>query len=87
MPGKATRVSHSLGDLVDRLSITNAKLFAVQDLIHQAAKTKRGLDADTTAKLVSLNLERNRLMSDIDRCLNEAVKSGGALIDARVKIT
>lgn len=77
----------SLGELVDRLSIVNLKLWFVQDQIHTASRRHEGLDADTVRKSVDLNLERNRLMTEIDQCLADAVKSGEARVDPRVKIT
>jgi hypothetical protein len=52
----------SLGDLVDRLSIVNIKLFMVQEKVNVAAREGLGLDADTVYRLSALNLERNRLM-------------------------
>jgi len=72
-------MSDSLGDLVDRLSITNIKLFMVQEKAHIAAREGLGLDADTVQKLVALNRERNRLMTAIDM-------AGGGRVDARVKL-
>ena len=76
----------TFGNLIDRLSICNIKLYMVQDVIHKAAKSKAGLDSETTGRLVSLNLERNRLMTAIDEALDRACQDGGAPIDARVKI-
>lgn len=72
-------MADSLGDLVDRLSITNIKLFMVQERLNSAARDHVGLDADTVQKLSSLNLERNRLMTAIDM-------AGGTRVDARVKL-
>ena len=76
-------MSETLGGLVDRLSIVNIKLWFVQDQIHQAAKAGSGLDAETVRKLVHLNLERNRLMTEID----ELAASGKFRIDSRIKLT
>ena len=72
-------MSDSLGDLVDRLSIVNVKLFMVQERVHSAARDGLGLDADTVQKLSALNRERNRLMTAIDM-------AGGTRVDARVKL-
>lgn len=76
----------TLGNLVDKLSIVNLKLWAVQDTVHKAAGTGKGVDADTVQKLVSLNLERNRLIREVDEALNSAAQAGKAPVDARVKI-
>ena len=72
-------MTDSLGDLVDRLSIVNIKLFMVQERLNSAARDHVGLDADTVQKLSALNLERNRLMTAIDM-------AGGTRVDARVKL-
>jgi hypothetical protein len=77
----------SLGDLVDRLSIVNLKLWFVQDEVHSAARQSHDLPAETVKKLMSLNLERNRLMTEIDVCLDQSIARGGARIDSRVKLT
>jgi F0F1-type ATP synthase membrane subunit b/b' len=76
----------SLGELVDRLSICNIKLFYVQDMVHRAAKSAEGLDAETVAKLHQLNAERNKLATAIDQCLADAVRSGETEVDHRPKI-
>jgi hypothetical protein len=73
------QVADCLGDLVDRLSIVNIKLFMVQERVHSAARDGVGIDADTVQKLSALNLERNRLMTAID-------KAGGGRVDAHVKL-
>ena len=79
-------MSDTLGGLVDKLITNNTKLWHVQDAVHSAAAAGEGLDADTVAKLHSLNLQRNRLMSEIDKTLADAVKTGKAEVDPRVKI-
>lgn len=71
---------------MDRLSIVNVKLFMVQDVIHKAAAAKKGLDSETTQKLVNLNLQRNRLMAEIDALLDSSIRSGGAIVDTRDKL-
>jgi hypothetical protein len=73
-------MADSLGDLVDRLSIVNIKLFMVQERVNVAAREGQGLDAETVHRLSTLNLERNRLMTAIDI-------AGGTRVDARVKLT
>lgn len=79
-------MSDTLGSLVDKLAVTNIKLFMVQDEIHAAAKQGIGLDADTTKKLVDLNLQRNKLMSEIDEVFAKGLATGLAEVDPRVKI-
>lgn len=80
-------MAETLGGLVDRLTITNLKLWFVQDMVHHAAQAGDGLDADTVAKLHSLNLQRNSLMTEIDILLAKAVESGTSDVDPRIKIT
>jgi len=56
-------------------------------VVHKAAKAGEGLEAETVARLHSLNLQRNALMTEIDVCLAEAVQSGEAEVDPRPKLT
>ena len=86
MAGVERQVARTLGELVDRLSILNLKLWFVQEAVHQAASKGEGLDAETVARLASLNLARNAAMTDIDVCLDTAVKAGFADVDARIKL-
>lgn len=79
-------MAETLGSLVDKLSITNIKLFMVQDMVHRAARSQEGLDAETVAKLHALNQQRTRLMVEIDQTLAEAVSSGEAEVDTRPKV-
>ena len=76
----------TLGDLVDALVTTSMKLWHVQDQVHKAGEAGEGLDAETVAKLRTLNLQRNRLMTALDETLDRAVGSGKADVDPRVKI-
>lgn len=76
----------SLGDLADRLSITNIKLFMVQDKVNAAAAAGTPLDAATTRQLVSLNRQRNVLMTEIDEVLAQAVQTGVVDVDPRPKL-
>jgi hypothetical protein len=80
-------MSETLGGLVDKLTITNLKLWFVQDRVHEAAKNGEGLDPETVARLHTLNLQRNSLMSEIDMTFAEGVQSGEADVDPRVKLT
>lgn len=79
-------MSDSLGSLVDKLSITNIKLFMVQDMVHRAAQSAEGLDAPTVAKLHTLNMQRTKLMVEIDQTLARALESGTAEVDLRPKL-
>ena len=79
-------MADSLGDLVDRLSIVNVKLFMVQERANSAARDHLGLDSDTTFKLVTLNQQRNSLMTRIDMVLADAVSTGRSNVDVRVKL-
>jgi hypothetical protein len=80
-------MSDTLGSLVDKLSITNIKLWFVQDAVHAAAHSKEGLDPETVAKLHNLNLQRNKLMTEIDQTLDRAARDGEAEVDTRIKLT
>jgi len=87
MAGVEGPMAESLGDLVDRLSIVNVKLFMVQEKVNEAAKAGVGLDSNSTYRLVTLNLQRNDLMTRIDRVLAVAVSTGTTVVDARIKLT
>ena len=92
---RSTPVPESLGSLIDALITTSMKLWHTQDKVYQYDKMAPGVFASQPPeevqqvihRLSSLNLERNRLMSAIDSCLNAAVQEGSARVDARVKIT
>jgi hypothetical protein len=77
----------TLGSLVDKLSITNIKIWFVQDKVYKAAKESVDLEAKYVQDLASLNLLRNQLMVEIDKTLANAVCDGVVLMDPRVKIT
>lgn len=79
-------MAETLGTLVDKLCITNLKLWHVQDEVHQAAEAGDGLEADTVAKLHALNLQRNGLMTEIDMLLSRAVETGTSEVNQQVKI-
>ena len=80
-------MAETIAGLIDRLTIANLKLWAVQDAVHKAAEGGRGLDPSTVKKLASLNLDRNRLMVEIDSKLDQAIRAGEAPLDDRIKIT
>jgi len=88
-------MSETLGGLIDRLTITNIKLWFIQQNVMDWSKMPRDefekLGFEKLQKqfenLNHLNLDRNRLMAEIDSCLAEAVRSGQVRVDARVKLT
>jgi len=59
----------------------------VQDVVMKAAKNKKGLDSETVQKLHNLNMDRNRLMREIDEVFDAGCRAGKARVDARVKVT
>ena len=79
-------VSDTLGSLVDKLSVCNLKLWHVQDQVHAAAKSGVGLPPATVEKLDRLNLQRNRLMAEIDMVLSKAVETGTAQVNHQDKV-
>jgi len=87
-------MSESLGGLVDRLITLDLKLWFVQDWVHDSANMPSEEFASQShqeiqgnlQKLAKLNLERNKAMSAIDRCLDEAVRTRAAEVDPRVKL-
>jgi hypothetical protein len=79
-------VAETIGSLIDKLSIVNIKLYVVQDRVHEAAEQGIGLDKETVARLASLNKQRNKLMTEIEQSLDDAIKAGGLSIDPRPKL-
>jgi hypothetical protein len=88
-------VAETLGGLVDQLSIVNIKLFMVQEKVYRFQKMGREEYAEVPPdeakevwdRLAQLNLDRNRLMREIDLCFAEGVRTGQPRVDARVKLT
>lgn len=80
-------MNRSLGDLIDRLSICNVKLWHLQEKVYEAEAKGSGLDAPTTAALANLNVERSHLMTAIEETVGEAVRKGDLASEVRVKIT
>jgi hypothetical protein len=72
-------MSDTLGSLVDKLSITNIKLWHVQDEVNLAAEMEEGVGAGLIQKLVTLNRQRTKLMNEID-------KAGGGEVEERIKL-
>ncbi len=88
-------MSETLGSLVDKLIIDNLKLWHAQEDVYRyqrmtleeyeqvpAAETHKAWQ-----RLAALNLSRNGHMVELDELLAEAVHTGTARVDARVKIT
>lgn len=88
-------MAETLGSLVDKLCVTNLKLWHVQEDVYRYQKMSREEYEQVPAaeskqawdRLAQLNLDRNALMTEIDECFAEAVRTGKARVDARVKIT
>lgn len=79
-------MSETIAGLIDRLTVVNLKLWFVQDKVYKAAADGTGLDPDTTAQVANLNLLRNKLMAEIDKAVDAAIKSGSAEVDLRTKV-
>ena len=79
-------MADTLGSLVDKLTVTNLKLWHVQDRVHQAARDNEGLDLETVKKLDRLNMQRNQLMAEIDMVLSKAVETGTAQVNHQDKV-
>lgn len=77
----------SLGELVDRLSILNLKIWHIQDRVYDAAKKGVGLSAEDTKNLADLNLERAKTMTEIDECFALGLLEGKTTVEGRTKIT
>lgn len=79
-------MSDTLGSLVDKLSVTNLKLWFVQDQVHQAARDNEGLPLEVVKKLDTLNTQRNKLMAEIDMLLSRAVETGTVEVNPQIKV-
>lgn len=85
----------TLGGLVDRLSVLNLKIWHLQDWLYEVERETpeqfaRRDSTDTHQKLqqlATLNLDRNRAMTDIDDLLARAVRSGDVPQESRIKLT
>jgi len=88
-------VSDTLGNLVDKLSIVNIKVWNAQDFVFKVSRmTKEDFAKysheeiqDEIRKLAWLNLDRNKLMTEIDEHLDKCIRQGHADVDKHVKIT
>lgn len=72
---------------MDKLGVTNIKLWFAMDKLYAAGKNNRDLEAAYVKQVASLNLQRNQLMTEIDQTFDRGLKEGGAAVDPRVKIT
>ena len=80
-------MSDTLGSLVDKLSVTNLKIWFAQDKVYEAARRSADLEAKYVHQLATLNLMRNQLMTEIDEAFARGVALGRVEVDPRVKIT
>lgn len=88
------RLADTLGSLVDKLSIVNIKVWHCMDWVYESVKmtpeefAEQGHDEihGKLKKLAATNLERNRLMTEIDEVFARGVKTGKVDIDARTKL-
>lgn len=76
----------TMGSAIDKLITTNIKQYETQEKLHEAAQQGLPLDSENTGRIVTLNLQRNQLMTEIDQILHDAVSQGMAHVDPRIKI-
>jgi hypothetical protein len=84
----------TLGGLVDQLTTVSMKLWHEQDKVMQYAQEtleqfrQHPMEElhGNYKKVNELNLLRNRLMTEIDRCFARGVSLGKAEIDPRIKV-
>lgn len=88
-------MSDTLGSLVDKLGVTNLKIWNAQEFVYKVSRMTKEDFAKYSheeiqseiKKLAWLNLDRNRLMREIDECLDTSIRNGHAEIGRNVKIT
>lgn len=87
-------MSETLGSLVDKLSIVNCKLYAIQQWVHDSGieplehfeSQSHEEIRSNLQKLKDLNLQRNRLMTELDQLFADAIQTGIVVVDPRVKV-
>jgi hypothetical protein len=88
-------MSETIGDLLDKLSISNIKIFTLQDQLYAYAKMEpadfEGVDPlevhSFLNKLAHSNLTRTSLIGEIDAAIGKAIRTGKAPEQPRVKLT
>lgn len=83
------------GDLVDRISILNLKIWHLQDWVYRAAAMEphefAAVPADQVQakikQLAELNLDRSRAVGEFDAALEAAIHAGRIGSPSRAKIT
>lgn len=88
-------MSETLGDLIDKLSIANLKIWHLQEKVYRfsgmTSEEYAAVPSDEAhavwKKLAKTNLVRTDLISQIDGVFAEALRTGEAPQDAKVKIT
>lgn len=88
-------MAETIGDLIDKLSIVNNKLWHVQEKVYGFSRmTEAEYSAlppqqshEAWKKIAGLNLARTALIVQIDTELGKAIRTGKAPEDAKVKIT
>lgn len=64
----------TIGNLIDKLTIVNLKIWMLEDVKRNSKKDK--VIADATRKTNVLNPQRNDLIQEIDERLNHMVETG-----------
>jgi len=88
-------VSETVGDLIDKLTIANIKIWHAQEQVYEYERMTAEEYAQVPAavahkawkRIASLNLTRTELIGEIDSKLGEAIRNGKAPETPRVKIT
>ena len=62
-----SQVDKTIGQLIDELSILNVKVYHLVDIIHDEGDDSKV--AEAARKAQELNLQRSRLVNEIDRLL------------------
>lgn len=75
----------TIGSLIDKLTICNIRLWALEDLRRDKSLTdKKRLEAADKVSIV--NSQRNQLIDEIDELINKSIQSGSAPVQLKMKI-
>ena len=75
----------TLGSLVDKLTIANVRLWHLEETKHSPKATDQEVAA-AARKINTVNLQRNSLIDEIDELLENALKTGKAPRQPKVKL-
>jgi hypothetical protein len=71
---EATNMAETLGNLIDKLTVTNIRIWTAEDIKRSSADDNRIADACRITNVA--NSQRNDLIQEIDEMFESAIKTG-----------